>query len=98
MEKLIIAIIVVLGLFLIYRYFNSLRKGEPTGDELSRLIVQKSSSLAFYVSLYLWILISYFSDRLNFETDQLIGYGIIAMAIIFAGIWSIFKIIGLKKD
>ncbi len=98
MENIILVVLAVFGLLVLFRRFNSIRRGEPSGDELSRLILQKSSSLSFYVSLYLWLLISYLSDRVNLETGQLIGYGIIAMAIIFATIWSIFKVIGLKDE
>ncbi len=98
MENIILIVVLVLGLFVLFRNFNSIRKGEPKSDELSKRILQKASSLSFYVSLYFWILISYFSDKINFETGQLINYGIIGMAIIFFLIWAIFKTIGLKND
>lgn len=97
MEKFIIIIIAVLGLFVMFRRLNSIKKGEPTADELSSLILQKASSLSFYLSLYLWILVSYFSDSLDLETGQLIGYGIIGMAVIFTITWSLIKLIGLTK-
>ena len=97
MEKFIIIIIAVLGLFVMFRRLNRIKKGEPTADELSKLILQKASSLSFYLSLYLWILVSYFSDSLDLETGQLIGYGIIGMAVIFTITWSLIKLIGLTK-
>lgn len=98
MEILILVIIAFFGLLVMFRRYSSIKKGEPTSDELSRRILQKSSSLAFYVSLYFWLLISYLSDMLNFETGELINYGIIGMAIIFAITWAVIKIIGLKTD
>lgn len=98
MINLVLIIVAVLGVFVAYRHFNSIKKGEPTSDELSKLILQKASSLSFYISLYLWILISYFSDSLDLETGQLIGYGIIGMAVIFTITWSLIKIIGLTKE
>ena len=98
MANIILVAIVVLGLLVLFRRFNSIRKGEPSSDELSKLILQKSSSLSFYVSLYFWLFISYFSDKLNFETGQLINYGIIGMAIIFVLIWAIFKTIDIRND
>jgi len=97
MENLILVVIAVIGLLVLLMRFNSIRKGEPKSDELSKMILQKTSSLAFYVSLYFWLLLSYFSDRLNFETGQLINYGIIGMAIIFAVIWVLVKVIGFKN-
>jgi hypothetical protein len=98
MENLILVVITVIGLLVLFRGFNSIRKGEPKSDELSKMILQKTSSLSFYVSLYFWLLISYFSDRLNFETAQLINYGIIGMAIIFAVVWALVKVIGFKNE
>lgn len=97
MINLILVIVVVLGVFVGYRHLNSIKKGEPTRDELSNLILQKASSLSFYVSLYLWVLISYLSDSLDLETGQLIGYGIIGMAVIFIITWSLIKIISSAK-
>ncbi len=98
MEKVIFGIVAIFGLFFIYKQIDSFRKGEPSKDELSSLIRQKASSLSFYVSLYYWLIISYFSDRINLETEQLIGYGIVGMAIIFGLIWAIIKLIGLKNS
>jgi len=97
MEKFIIIFIAVLGVFVMFRRLSSIKKGEPTADELSSLILQKASSLSFYLSLYLWVVLSYFSDSLQLETDQLIGYGIIGMALIFTITWSIIKLLGLTK-
>ena len=97
MEKFIILIIAILGLFVMYKILMNIKRGEPTADELSSLILQKASSLSFYLSLYLWILVSYFSDSLALETGQLIGYGIIGMAVIFAITWSSIKLIGLTR-
>lgn len=97
MEKVIFVLVAVFGLFFIYKQIVSFRKGEPSKDELSSLILQKASSLSFYVSLYFWLIISYFSDRINLDTAQLIGYGIVGMAIIFAIIWAIIKLTGLKN-
>ena len=97
MEKFIILIIAILGLFVMYKILMNIKRGEPTADELSSLILQKASSLSFYLSLYLWILVSYFSDSLALETGQLIGYGIIGMAVIFTITWSSIKLIGLTR-
>lgn len=97
-SSFVLIIVVGIGILVLVKRFKSIRKGEPTDDELSKLILQKSSSLSFYISLYLWLIISYFSSKINIEVEELIGYGIIGMAIIFAGIWSFLKIKGLKND
>lgn len=97
-SSFVLIIVAGFGLLVVFRRFKSIRIDEPTDDELSNLILQKSSSLSFYISLYLWLIISYFSGKINIEVEELIGYGIIGMAIIFAGIWSFLKIKGLKND
>lgn len=97
-SSFVLIIVVGFGILVLVKRFISIRKGEPTDDELSKLILQKSSSLSFYISLYLWAILSYFSGKINIEVDELIGYGIIGMTIIFAGIWSFLKIKGLKND
>ena len=98
MKNIILVVIAVLGLLVLFRRFISIRNGEPQSDELSKMILQKTSSLSFYVSLYFWLFVSYFSDRLDLETSQLINYGIIGMAIIFAVIWVVVKVIGFKNE
>ncbi len=86
----VLVLIVGIGSWGLFRRIKSKRNGEPAEDELSKLILQKSSSLSYYISLYLWLLLSYFSNRLNLETEQLIGYGIIGMAFIFVGSWAYY--------
>lgn len=97
-SSFVLIIVVSFGMLGLFRRFKSIRKGEPADDELSKLILQKSSSLSFYTSLYLWLIISYFSSKVNIDVEELIGFGIIGMATIFAGIWSFLKIKGLKND
>lgn len=94
-SSFILVLIIVLGLWVLYKRFISFKNGEPAEDELSKLVLQKSASLSYYISLYLWLIVSYFSNRLNFETDQLIGYGIIGMAFIFVGSWAYFSLKGV---
>ena len=40
----------------------------------------------------------YYSSKVNIDVEELIGYGIIGMAIVFVTIWSFLKIKGLKND
>ncbi len=98
LQSLVVLLLVGFGILATFRRLISARKGEPAEDELSKLILQKSSSLSYYVSLYLWLIIIYLNDKINLETEQLLGWGIIGMAIIFVGSWSFLKIKGLKID
>ena len=89
-EILMITIVVILAGFALYiglkRVQSSLRK-EPAEDELSKMILTKTSSLSYYISIYLWLALMYFSDRINLETHTLIGAGILGMAVTFFLCW-----------
>jgi hypothetical protein len=91
--------IIVVG-FAIYigsvRIKSSMRK-EPLEDELSKKMMTKTSSLSYYLSLYLWLFIMYMSDRTTMHTHTLIGAGILGMAIIFFLCWIGIKIYGMRN-
>ncbi|MFC1732633.1 hypothetical protein ACFL6I_20210 [candidate division KSB1 bacterium] len=92
-----ILILIVFALFVSISRFKSLIKGQPAEDELSKRLLQKASSISFYISLYMWLALSYFSDKIKMENHTLIGGGILGMAIIFASCWLVFKIKGIKS-
>jgi peptidoglycan/LPS O-acetylase OafA/YrhL len=93
------AVIIILVLFGVYVGFSRLKsenRGEPPEDELSRKILQKASSTAYYISLYMWLVIAYISDKTKLETHSLIAGGILGMAILFGVSWIIIKLRGMK--
>lgn len=94
----VIVIVVLFALFFGYKRISSSRKGEPTEDELSKRVMQKASSLSYYISLYLWLAIMYFSEKLNYETHTIIGAGILGMALVFAICWLVFNFRGIKNE
>lgn len=98
LNSVIFAVVIAFAFILVLKRFISYRKKEPAEDEMTKQIIQKSSSLAFYISLYLWLTLSYFSTRLNFETQQLIGYGIVGMALIFAVLILYYKLRGISHE
>jgi NhaP-type Na+/H+ or K+/H+ antiporter len=71
---------------------------EPSEDELSKQVMTKASSLAFYVSIYLWLFIMYTSDRVTLATQSLIGAGIMGMAVIFLVSWLFVKFRKITND
>jgi len=99
-------ILITAGVFIVVGYgfltgFNRVKSHimrEPVDDELSRLIMVKSSSLSFYISLYLWLFIMYLSGKTKMETTALIGSGIIGMAVVFLLSWIGTKIYGMKDE
>ncbi|MBN2482259.1 MAG: DUF2178 domain-containing protein [Bacteroidales bacterium] len=93
----ILLMILALGFYIgLSQLVRSKKKGEPPEDELSKKILQKASSLSFYVSIYLWLALMYLSDRLELETPALIGAGILGMTVVFAVCWIIYKLGGIK--
>jgi len=94
----VIVLVVVFALFFGYKRLTSIKKGEPAEDEMSKKIMQKTSSLSYYISLYWWLAIMYFSDRLKFEMHTIIGTGILGMAVIFAVCWLVFNFRGVRNE
>jgi len=98
MSMAVLVIVVAFALYMGIKKITSARRGEPDEDELSRKIMRKTSSLSYFISLYLWLAIMYFSDRLALETHTVIGIGILGMAIVFAVCWLVFNFTGIKNE
>ncbi len=94
----ILILVVLFALFVGYKRISSAKRGEPPEDELTKKVMQKTSSLSYYISLYLWLAIMYFSDRLDYETHTIIGAGILGMAVIFAVCWLVFNFTGVRNE
>jgi peptidoglycan/LPS O-acetylase OafA/YrhL len=94
----VLILIVSLAVLFGYRRYSSVRRGEPLEDELSKKIIQKTASLSYYISLYLWLALMYFSDKMNYETHTIIGAGMFGMALTFVICWLLFKFTGLRNE
>jgi len=96
---LVIVILVIIGfaLFILMRRFKSWKSNEPQEDELSKMVLMRTSSLAYYISLYFWVFLLWLKDRVAFDQEELIGTGILGMAFIFAGSWLFFYFKGPSK-
>jgi hypothetical protein len=92
----IILAIVGFGLFIGLSRLKSEKSGEPAEDELSKKILQKASSASYYISLYVWLGVMYYSDKTKLETHTLIGAGILGMAVVFCVCWIFYKVRGMK--
>jgi len=94
----VIIILVGFALFMGYKRLTSLKKGQPAEDEMSKKVMLKTSSLSYYISLYVWLAIMYFADRLNYETHTIIGFGLFGMALVFGICWLIFNFRGVVDE
>jgi hypothetical protein len=100
-EILMAAIALLVVAFAVYLGFSRLRshrRGEPNEDELSRTLMTRASSLAYYISIYLWLFVMYISDKTTLSAHSLVGAGIAGMAVVFVLCWLGLKIFGLKHD
>lgn len=97
-QFVIILLIVVFAIYILYSRAKSIKRGEPAEDELSKKILQKSSSVSYYVSLYLWVAMIVVNDRTKMDTEVLLGTGILGMAVIWVVLVLFFKLRGLKNE
>lgn len=92
----IVLVLVGFGVFLGVSRLRSHLRREPGEDELSKKVMTRASSLAYYISIYLWLFVMYISDKTTLEAHSLIGGGILGMAVIFLLCWLGVKAFGMK--
>lgn len=93
----IILVLVGFAVFLGLSRLRSHRRREPAEDELSSQVMTRASSLAYYVSIYLWLFIMYISDKTSLAASTVIGGGILGMAVIFLLCWIGVKAFGMRN-
>ena len=93
-----VLILVGFAVFIGIKRVQSHRQKEAAEDELSKQIMTRAASLSYYISLYLWLLVMYFSDQITMPTHSLIGAGILGMAIIFLLSWIWVRVTGTKNE
>jgi peptidoglycan/LPS O-acetylase OafA/YrhL len=94
----VIIIVVGFALFFGYKRITSARRGEPAEDEMSKKILQRTAALSYYISLYLWVAILFIRDKISLDTEELIGAGIMGMAITFALCWIVLYFRGIRNE
>ena len=94
----IITALVAFAIFFGIKSIKSERRKEPVEDEMSKKILQKTAALSYYISLYMWVFIIFIKDRIEMDTEEWIGTGVLGMAITFALTWIFFYFKGIKND
>lgn len=94
----IVLLVIAFGFYTGVRRLKSERRGEPAEDELSRRMLRRASSRAYYISLYTWLVMLYLSEEKGIPGHILITAGILSMAVIFAGCWLYLKIRGIRDE
>jgi hypothetical protein len=93
-----VLILVGYAMFIGAARIRSHLRQEPAEDELSRKVMTRATSLAYYISLFLWLFIMYISDRTTMPAHALIGAGILGMALVFFFCWLGVKVLGTKNE
>lgn len=91
---LVITFAVILGI----RRVRSVKKNQPAEDELSKGVLKRAASTSYYISLYSWLALMLFSDKIDMEVSSLIGLGIMLMAVEFALAWVYFNFFGKVNE
>lgn len=94
----VMTLIVGFAIFIGFKRLRSEKRGEPTEDELSKTVLQRTAAISYYISLYIWVFLIFLKDRVKFETEELLGTGILAMALTFGITWLIINSKGIKND
>lgn len=95
---LVIFMLAAGGIAFAYQRMQSAHRGEPVWDELSRRMMEKASSLAFYGSIYMWLAIMLLKDKVQAETEVLIGTGILGMSMLWLICTIYVRVKGLKNE
>jgi peptidoglycan/LPS O-acetylase OafA/YrhL len=94
----IILLVVGFAVIVLYKRVVSAKRGEPVEDELSKRVMQKAAAFSYFISIYIWVGVLFIKDRVKLDTEQLIGGGILGMALVFAILWMIFNFRGVKNE
>ena len=77
---------------------KSAKSSLPEEDELSKRISQKASSVSFYVSLFIWLVLLFIQQSKIIQIEIIFGFGFIGMAITFIITWLIFNSRGIGNE
>jgi peptidoglycan/LPS O-acetylase OafA/YrhL len=94
------ALILVVGfaLFLAFRRLRDAKEKLPQEDEMSKSIMRRGTATAYHISLLMWLVVMYLSDKSKLECHSQIGVGIMGMAIAFALSWVYHRFIRKSHD
>jgi peptidoglycan/LPS O-acetylase OafA/YrhL len=95
---LIPVVILAFAVIRVVRGVSDARNQMPEEDELSKMIMLRTGSTSFQLSLFLWLVIGSVEDRIDMEGHTIIGAGILGMAILFALSWIYYRFIRRSHD
>ncbi len=97
-QYIVILFLIIFGIYVGIDRLRSSSRKEPIDDELTKSMILKSSSISFFISQFIWVLILILKDRYIYDTEIWIGTGILSMSVTFVLISLILKFKGVKND
>ena len=94
----IIIVLVGFGIWFAVKRLSAARSGEPQEDELSKKIVQKTAAWSYYISLYMWVFMLWLKDRVTMDIEEVLGAGILSMAVIFMLCFIFHRLRGIRNE
>lgn len=94
----VIIVLVGFGIWFAIRRFSSAKRREPQEDELSKLVMQKTAAWSYYISLYVWVFMIWLKDRVTLDTEEVLGAGILSMAVIFMLCFIFIRLRGVRNE
>lgn len=94
----VILVVVLFALFFGFKRLSSARRGEPVEDERSKRVMERTAALSYYISLYFWVFLLFIKDRIAFDQEELLGTGILGMAVSFAISWLVVHFRGIRNE
>ena len=95
---LIPLVILAFAVIKVVQGISDVKNQMPAEDELSKMIMLRTGSTSFQLSLFLWLVIGSVEDRIDMEGHTIIGAGILGMAILFALSWIYHRFIRRSHD
>jgi len=94
----VIFLLIAFAVFVGIKRLSGIRNGQPAEDEMSKKILRRTASHSYYISLYLWVFILFLKDRVSMDSEELIGAGILGMAITYAVVWVFLYFRGIRNE
>ena len=91
-------VILVFAVMFVVKRRRANREKLPAEDEMSKKILIRSTASSYHVSLFMWLVVMYLDDKVNLECHELVGAGIMGMALIFAMSWIYYNYFRRSHD
>lgn len=83
-----VGLIVLFSVVIAVKRLQDEKKGLTVDDELSQKIKMKAAANAYLASIYMWTMLFIFTIDSSVSRENLLGFGIIGMGIVYIASWA----------